>query len=138
MFVPHAVEGDDKLTPLFYVKNLYDGKLAIPTQPEHAKKTFIRFDDSNTTNVTILTPTDSDYRLIITGIMTVTEATSGQIELDWEPSSSCIWRHYAAVTNVMQHTGMHIDGGADEYVELTNTTGANEYTIHITYYEVPD
>jgi hypothetical protein len=137
MNIPHAIEGNDKVTPLFWVKNYYDDALAIPTQPDHCRKTFVYNNDAEITAGNIVAPPSSSYVLVLTGILTTVDGTTGEIQLNWSESGDEIWRHYVDQTPKLQHTGMHIQGEKLDQVELTNTTGTDDYTIIITYYAVP-
>ena len=109
-------------------------KKALLTSYLEFLNTFSRVYPANQTNLAIITP-GSGRRLCIHSVSICTEANAGDVELDFQASGIPVGRCYATRFQTCCHINMHTEGGKNEPLRLTTTTGANDVFIAVSYIE---
>lgn len=120
------------------VDTVYDtktGLVSLLVSRGHGKTTFTEEYTDNQTNLTIITPA-SGKKIDIVGVLIVTDATTGDVLLDFATSGKKVMRLYASAFARVVSFDMHIEGAVDEVLTLNTTTGANNVFVLVNYREV--
>ncbi len=114
------------------VHDYLTGETSLVVSRAHGKSTFTKEYSSNQSTLDIITPL-SGKRLCLSEIMTMANANSGTIALDFNSSSITAWRHYVARTSQVGQSALHIHGAVDEPLQLSTTTGNNDVFVIVNY-----
>lgn len=107
---------------------------ALVVDTESYKNTFTQEYTTAQTATAIITPT-SGYRLCIRSVHIATDATAGEVQIDFTTSNIKVARQYVAKQARDWYVYGHIDGETDEPLTMTTTTGTDKVFVMITYIE---
>ena len=119
------------------VDTVYDAKtgfVSLLVSRGHGKTTFTDEYTDNQTNLEIIAPAEGK-KLDIVGVLIVTDATTGDVLLDFVTSTKKVMRLYASAFARMVSDDMHVVGAVDEPLTLNTTTGANNVFVLVNYRE---
>lgn len=119
------------------VDTVYDyktGLVSLLVSRGHGKTTFTEEYTAAQTNTTIITPA-SGKKIDVVGVLIVTDATTGDVTLDFTTSGIKVMRLYASAFARMVSDDMHVEGAIDEVLTLNTTTGTNNVFILVNYRE---
>lgn len=115
-----------------YIYDYSTNKKSILVSRGHGKSSFIEEYTENQTDLEIIT-CDDDKKIAVVGVYESTDASAGEIALDFKDKTIKIFRFYASK---YQHSGeddFHKKGTAGESVILNTTTGSNKAFVIVNY-----
>jgi len=108
------------------------GEQALYTDPYGVYDTFTEEYTAEETDTDIITP-PTGYKVSVVNVMSHGDGSAGAIELDFNTSSTKIYRHYVSNRAKNSATVGDITGGADEAVTLNTTTGTDTIFVAVMY-----
>lgn len=120
------------LEPKHSVYDYLTKKRSLLVSRGHGKTTFREEYTEDQTNITLLTPI-SGLKIDVVGVLLSTDATTGEMRLDFATSGDIIMPLYATAFAKTLNDDMHAEGAVDEAVRLNTTTGAKKAFVMINY-----
>jgi len=122
------VDGND----VSVIKNEVNGRYSLVTNIDSSQCSFSEEYSSAQTNLIVITP-ESGHNLAIHSVYCTTDGASGEVHLDFLSSGKKVFRMYVTKENVTGMSTLNIEGGVDESLTLTTTTGTDKVFILINY-----
>jgi len=127
-----GVDENNKPYPLG-VKYDQETKLAsLAISRGAGKNTFSQEYTAAQTNLVIINPA-ATQKVCVASVFVCGDGTAGIVSLDFATSGIKVFRHYMSKYAQSDAHDMHIEGAADENLQLTTTTGTDKVFIVVNY-----
>jgi hypothetical protein len=127
-----GVDKNGKVYPLGVKYDHGTGLASLAVSRGAGKNTFSQEYTAAQTNTVIITP-GTAQKVCVASVFVCGNGTAGVVSLDFATSGKKVFRHYMTKYNQSFGSDMHIEGAANETLQLTTTTGADTVFVVVNY-----
>lgn len=113
-------------------RNYHNDKRSLLVSIDGVYETYSAVFTTAQTNNNIITP-PSGRKVHVRAVFCATDATTGDVSLDFATSGKPVFRLYASVFNQCSTLNINISGDTDEPLTLNTTTGTNNVFLVVSY-----
>lgn len=127
-----GVDENNRVYPLGVKYDQETGLASLAISRGAGKNTFSQEYAAAQTNTVIINP-GTTQKVCVASVYICGDGAAGVVSLDFATSGIKVFRHYMDKTNQSDASDMHVEGAANENLQLTTTTGTDKVFVIVNY-----